>query len=163
MKSKKIATYGLLVALAFILSYIESLFPIPLPIPGIKVGLVNLVVLAALYTLGVKEAFVLSLVRIVLVGFTFGNLSTMMFSLGGGFLSWLLMVLAKRSKQLGLVGVSVIGGLSHNIGQIAVAMVVIENIYVLGYLPILLVFGALTGTIIGILGSLIVKRLNNIS
>lgn len=163
MKSKKIATYGLLVALAFILSYIESLFPIPLPIPGIKVGLANLVVLAALYTLGVKEAFVLSLVRIVLVGFTFGNLSTMMFSLGGGFLSWLLMVLAKRSKQLGLVGVSVIGGLSHNIGQIAVAMVVIENIYVLGYLPILLVFGALTGTIIGILGSLIVKRLNNIS
>lgn len=163
MKSKKISTYGLLVALAFILSYIESLFPIPLPIPGIKVGLANLVVLAALYTMGVKEALVLSFIRIILVGFTFGNLSTMMFSLGGGLLSWLLMVLAKRSKQLGLVGVSVIGGLSHNIGQIVVAMIVIENIYVLGYLPILLVFGAVTGTIIGILGSLIVKRLSNFS
>ena len=163
MKSKKISTYGLLVALAFILSYIESLFPIPLPFPGIKVGLANLVVVAALYSMGVKEAFVLSIIRIVLVGLTFGNLSMMMFSFGGGLLSWLLMVLAKRSKLFGLVGVSVVGGLSHNIGQIGVAMVVVENISILGYLPVLLVFGAISGTVIGIIGSLIVKRLNNIS
>ena len=75
MKSKKVSTYGLLVALAFILSYIEALFPLPVPIPGIKLGLANLVVLAALYSMGTKEAFVLSIIRIILVGLTFGNLS----------------------------------------------------------------------------------------
>ncbi|MDF2511810.1 MAG: putative rane protein, partial [Herbinix sp.] len=90
---KKITTYGLLVALAFILSYIENLIPIPIPIPGIKLGLANLVVITALYSLGVKEAFALSILRIVLVSFTFGSPSTMLFSLAGGLLSWGIMSL----------------------------------------------------------------------
>jgi heptaprenyl diphosphate synthase len=159
MKSKKMAIYGLLVALAFILSYIESLFPVPVPIPGIKLGLANLVVLTALYSMGVKEAFVLSVIRIFLVGFTFGNPSTMLFSLAGGLLSWFLMSLFKYSRLFSLAGVSIIGGISHNIGQIVMAMFIVENINIIYYLPFLLISGVATGMIIGILGAMIVKRM----
>ncbi len=159
MNSKSIATYGVLIALAFILSYIESIIPVPIPIPGIKLGLANLVVLTGLYTMGAKEAFVLSMIRIILVGFTFGNPSTMLFSLGGGILSWLLMTLFYKTKLFSLVGVSIIGGLSHNIGQILVAMCVVSNTMLIYYLPFLLLSGAVTGTMIGILGSIIVSRI----
>lgn len=162
MKSKYIATYGLLIALAFILSYIETLFPIPVPIPGIKLGLANLVVLTALYTMGVKEALILSLLRIVLVGFTFGSPSTMIFSLAGGILSWLMMSLLKHSKVFSLVGISIVGGIAHNVGQIAVSIVVVDNISILYYLPVLLISGVITGILIGILGGMIVKRLQRI-
>lgn len=162
MKPKKIATYGLLVALAFILSYIESLFPLPVPVPGIKVGLANLVVITALFVMGVKEAFVLSIIRIILVGFTFGNPSTMLFSLAGGLLSVILMILFQKSKKLSIVGVSIIGGVSHNIGQILMSIIIVDNINIAYYLPILLISGAITGTVIGILGSIIVKRLKDI-
>lgn len=159
MKSKKVATYGLLVALAFILSYIESLFPLPVPVPGIKLGLANLIVLTALYTMGVKEAFVLSVIRILLVGFTFGGPSKMIYSMAGGLLSWLLMSLLKDRKLFSQVGVSIVGGISHNIGQIIVAMIIVENVNMIYYLPILLVFGVFTGAMVGILGSLIIKRM----
>lgn len=163
MNSKKIATYGLLVALAFILSYIESLFPMPIPIPGIKLGLANLVVLTALYSLGVKEAFVLSVIRIVLVGFTFGSPSTMIFSLAGGLLSWFLMSLFKHTKLFSLIGVSIIGGISHNVGQIVMAILVVENVNIIYYLPFLLISGVITGTLIGVIGAMIVKRIQKIS
>lgn len=159
MKSSKISTYGLLIALAFILSYIEALFPPPVPIPGIKLGLANLVVLADLYTMGVKEAFVLSLIRIILVGLTFGNMSTMLFSLAGGILSWLVMSLLKQVKSFSLVGVSVAGAVSHNIGQIITAIFVTENINIIYYLPFLLLSGLITGAVIGIIGAMIIKRI----
>ena len=153
--------YGLLVALAFILSYIESLIPFPL-MPGMKLGLANLVVIIALYGMGWKEALVLSLIRIILVGFTFGNLSTMLYSLAGGLLSWLMMVLAKKSKWFSMVGVSIIGGISHNIGQIIVAILTVSNVYLVTYLPLLLITGAITGTLIGFLGALILKRIKRL-
>ncbi|HWT75805.1 MAG TPA: Gx transporter family protein [Mobilitalea sp.] len=159
MKSKKIATYGLLVALAFILSYIESLFPLAVAIPGIKMGLANLVVITALYSMGVRDAFVLSIIRIILVGFTFGSPSTMIFSIAGGLLSWLLMTIFMKSKFFSFVGVSIIGGISHNIGQIIMAIFVVENLNLVYYLPFLLISGILTGAVIGILGAMIVKRL----
>lgn len=159
MKSSKISTYGLLIALAFILSYIEALFPPPVPIPGIKLGLANLMVLAGLYTMGVKEAFVLSLIRIILVGLTFGNMSTMLFSLAGGILSWLVMSLLKQVKSFSLVGVSVAGAVSHNIGQIITAIFVTENINIIYYLPFLLLSGLITGAVIGIIGAMIIKRI----
>jgi heptaprenyl diphosphate synthase len=159
MKSQKVATYGLFVALAFILSYIESLFPLSIAIPGIKLGLANLVVITALYKMGVKEAFVLSVIRIILVGFTFGNPSMMMFSLAGGLLSWLLMVIFQKTKLFGMIGVSIIGGIAHNIGQIVVSILVVENIDIIYYLPFLLVSGVIMGTLIGILSGIIIKRL----
>lgn len=162
MKSKKVAIYGLLVALAFILSYIESLFPLPVPIPGIKLGLANLVVLTALYTMGVKEAFVLSIIRIILVAFTFGGPSKMIFSLAGGLLSWFLMSLLKNRKTFSQVGVSIVGGISHNIGQIIAAMIIVENVNIIYYLPVLLVFGVFTGAMVGILGGLIIKRIKHL-
>ncbi len=159
MKSKKVATYGLLVALAFILSYIESLFPLAVAIPGIKLGLANLVVITALYKMGVKEAFVLSIIRIILVGFTFGNASTMMFSMVGGLLSWLLMVIFQKLKLFSMIGVSIIGGIAHNIGQIVVAIFVVHTIDMIYYLPFLLLFGVIMGALIGILGTIIIKRI----
>lgn len=162
MKSKKIATYGMLVALAFILSYIESIIPLPIPVPGIKIGLANLVVITALYLMGPGDALILSLLRVVLVGFTFGNMSTMMFSLAGGLLSWLVMVLAKRSKVFSMTGVSILGGISHNIGQILVAIVVFNTATLVYYLPFLILSGLVTGTVIGILGAIITKRVQKI-
>lgn len=162
-KTKKIATYGLMVALAFILSYIETLFPLPIAIPGIKLGLANLVVISALYSMGVKEAFSLSVLRIILVGFTFGSPSTMIFSLVGGLLSWLMMTIFKKTRLFGFVGVSIIGGISHNIGQIITSIFVVENINIVYYLPFLLVSGILTGTVIGVLGAMIVRRIRNIN
>lgn len=162
MKSKKIATYGMLVALAFILSYIESIIPLPIPVPGIKIGLANLVVITALYLMGPGDALILSLLRVVLVGFTFGNMSTMMFSLAGGLLSWLVMVLAKRSKVFSMTGVSILGGISHNLGQILVAIVVLNTATLVYYLPFLILSGLVTGTVIGILGAIITKRVQKI-
>ncbi len=159
MKSKKLATYGLLIALAFIFSYIESLFPMPFAVPGMKLGLANLVVITALYGMGTKEAFVLSVIRILLVGLTFRDPNTMLFSLAGGILSWLMMVIFMKGKLFSMVGVSIIGGVSHNIGQIAVAILYVENMNLVFYLPVLLIFGAVTGTLIGILGAMIVRRL----
>lgn len=162
MKTKKIAIYGLLVALAFILSYIESLIPFPFPVPGMKLGLANLVVLTALYTMGGREAFVLSILRIILVGFTFGNLSAMLFSLAGGLLSFILMYLFMKTKWFSMAGVSIIGGISHNIGQIIVAIFVVENINIAYSLPILLISGAVTGILIGILGGMVTKRIKKV-
>lgn len=161
MKAKRIAVYGMLIALAFILSYIESMIPIPIPIPGVKIGLANLVVLSGLYTMGAKEAFVLSMIRIILVGFTFGNLSTMMFSIAGGILSWILMASFCKSKKFSISGVSIIGGVSHNVGQILAAMWVVDSSALLYYLPFLLVSGAAMGIIIGLVGSILIKRIKN--
>lgn len=159
MKAKRVATFGILIALAFLLSYIERIIPIPIPIPGIKLGLANLVVICGLYTMGPKEAFTLSIIRIILVGMTFGNPSTMMFGIGGGLLSWFLMVLFYKNKKLSTSGVSIIGGISHNIGQILVASWVVKNLIIIYYLPFLLISGALTGMIIGIIGSTIIDRI----
>jgi heptaprenyl diphosphate synthase len=159
MKSKKIAFYGLFIALAFIFSYIESLFPIPFAVPGIKLGLANLVVIIAIYGIGVKEAFVLSMIRILLVGFTFRDPSTLMFSFAGGILSWLSMALFMKLKLFSMIGVSIIGGIAHNIGQIVVAIFYVNNTSLIYYLPFLMVAGVVSGTLIGILGALILERL----
>ena len=107
MKIRKIAYLGLLIALAFVFSYIEFLIPVNIGIPGAKLGLANLVIIVALYTLNEKDAFVLSMIRIVLVGFTFANLASMLYSLAGGILSFLAMLLAKKSNKLSMTGVSV--------------------------------------------------------
>lgn len=158
MKTGKVALYGLLVALAFILSYVETLIPVPVPVPGVKIGLANLVVVTALYTMGDKEAFILSVVRIILVAMTFGNLSTMLFSIAGGILSVAAMIIVKRTGVFSLTGVSLVGGIMHNVGQILVAMFIVHNVRMIYYLPFLLVSGVVTGALIGILAGLITKQ-----
>lgn len=162
MKTKKIAYLGLLIALAFVFSYIEFLIPVNLGIPGAKLGLANLVIIVALYTINEKDAFVLSMIRIVLVGFTFANLASMLYSLAGGILSFFAMVLAKRSKKFSMKGVSVIGGIFHNIGQIIIAICVVKTASLVYYLPVLIVAGITAGVAIGLLGAMVTKRIRGI-
>lgn len=156
--TKKIATYGMLISLAFIFSYLETFIPIPIPIPGMKLGLANIVILVALYLLGPKAAFVLSIIRVLLASFTYGNMSMFWFSVAGASLSFIVMVLMKKLKGFSMVGVSIMGGLAHNVGQIIVAMVILTNL-LFYYLIFLIISGTLTGAVIGIIGAMILKKL----
>jgi heptaprenyl diphosphate synthase len=160
MMAKKTALLGMLVALAFVLSYIETLIPINLGIPGAKLGLANLVVMVALYTLGTKEAFALSMVRILLTGLTFSSMAAMFYSFAGGLLSFAMMYLAKRSKLFSAAGVSVLGGISHNAGQIFVAMWVLDTATLIYYLPVLAITGIASGTVIGLLAVMVIRRVS---
>ena len=162
MNNKKIAFLGLFVALAFVLSYIEYMLPLNIGIPGAKIGLANLVVMVALYTVGDKNAIALSIIRVVLVGLTFGNISMMMYSLAGAALSLCVMLTAKKLGKLSVTGVSVLGGVFHNIGQIIVAMLVLETQSLLYYLPFLIVIGTITGVLIGFVANLITTRVKSV-
>lgn len=162
MNTKKVAYLGLLIALAFVFSYIEFLIPINIGVPGAKLGLANLVIIVALYTLNERDAFVLSMIRIVLVGFTFANLASMLYSLSGGVLSFAAMLIAKKTKKLSITGVSVIGGVFHNIGQIIMAIWVVKTASLVYYLPVLLISGIAAGVAIGILGGMVTKRIKGI-
>ncbi|MBO7357795.1 MAG: Gx transporter family protein [Lachnospiraceae bacterium] len=162
MKSRKLAFLGLLIALAFVLSYIEFMLPINIGIPGAKVGLANLVVVVALYTLGERDAFTLSIIRVLLVGLTFGNMAMMMYSAAGAALSFIAMFTAKRTGKLSQTGVSVIGGVFHNVGQIVVAMFVLETSAIFYYLPFLIIVGTLSGVIIGFVSGMIITRVKKI-
>lgn len=159
MKSKKVAWYGILIALAFVLSYVESQIPIHFAIPGVKLGLTNLVVLMALYCMDEKSALAINLVRILLVGFTFGNALSLMYSVAGGVLSGLAMILLKRRGSFSMISVSVAGGIFHNVGQVLVAMLLLETTSLLWYLMFLWFSGIGAGIIIGILCGEIVKRI----
>jgi heptaprenyl diphosphate synthase len=160
--ARKTSRYGVLIALAFILSYIEVLIPINLGVPGVKLGLANLVVFIALYIEGWKGALAISLTRIVLVGFTFSNMFSMIYSVAGGMLSFILMALCKKYKLFSKVGISIVGGVSHNIGQIIVVAFVVNNADMFYYLPVLLVAGAVTGALIGLLGAIVLERLTKV-
>ncbi|MBP3781616.1 MAG: Gx transporter family protein [Butyrivibrio sp.] len=162
MKTKRIAFLGLFVALAFVLSYIEFMLPLNIGIPGAKIGIANLVVMVTLYTVGEKNAIALSIIRVVLVGLTFGNISMMMYSLAGAALSLFAMLLARKIGKLSMTGVSVLGGVFHNVGQIIVAMLVLETKSLLYYLPFLIIVGTITGIVIGIVSSLITVRVKKV-
>lgn len=156
---KHIAYFGLLLTLALILSYVESLIPIFVSVPGVKLGLANLVVLICLYFFPAKYAFLISGMRVVLAGLLFGSMFSILYSLAGAFLSLIVMLLAKKFFKLGILGVSVLGGVFHNIGQLLVAMAVVSN-YRIGYLfPYLLLSGILTGAIIGFIANCVVPYL----
>lgn len=159
MSAKKLSTFGMLVALAFIFSYIELLVPFHFIVPGMKLGLANIVVVTALYLLGPKEALTISFVRIVLVAFTFGNLNTMLYSLAGGILSFIAMAMAKKIGAFSVIGVSVLGAVFHNIGQILVAMFMLDTKTLVNYLPFLVIMSLVTGVLIGIVGGELIKRL----
>ena len=160
--TKKIAFLGLFVALAFVLSYIEFLLPLNIGIPGAKIGIANLAVMVTLYTIGEKNAIALSMIRVVLVGLTFGNVSMMMYSLAGAALSLLAMLISKRTGKLSMSGVSVLGGVFHNVGQIIVAMFVLETDALIYYLPFLIIIGTITGVVIGIVSGLITVRVRKV-
>ena len=152
---------GLLVALAMILSYVESLIPAFVAVPGVKVGLANIVVIFALYTLGPVEALTVSLLRVILSSFLFGSILSLLYSLSGALLSLGGMIVMKKLKIFSTLVVSVTGGVLHNVGQILVACLVLETDVLLYYLPVLILSGVVTGAVIGIIGSLVIKRLEN--
>lgn len=162
MKTKKVAMIGMLIAVAFVLGYVESLLPISLGIPGIKLGLSNMVVVVCLYHLKDRETFGIAMVRILLSGLTFGSLYTLLYSFAGGILSFFIMVLLKKSKKFSIYGVSVAGGVFHNIGQILVAVCVLQTKLLFYYLPFLLVAGMVAGIAIGIVAGLLTKRMGKI-
>ena len=162
MNTKRVAYLGLLIALAFVFSYIEFLIPVNIGVPGAKLGLANLVIIVAMYTLNERDAFILSMIRIVLVGFTFANLASMLYSLAGGILSYIAMVIAKKTQKLSITGVSVLGGVFHNVGQIIMAIWVVKTASLVYYLPVLMVSGIVAGVAIGILGGMVTKRLKKI-
>ena len=160
MSSRRLARYALLTALAMALSWLESLVPLAGTVPpGVKLGLTNLVVIFALYRMGLRDAAAISLVRVVLVAFTFGNSYSFAYSLAGAALSLAVMALLKRSGKFSLLGVSVAGAVSHNIAQVLVAMAVMETSRLAWYLPVLLVSGIAAGVCVGAAGALIVKRI----
>ncbi len=159
-RSFRVAEYGMLIALAFVFSYIENLLPVNLGVPGVKLGLANLVTVVGLYTIGIPGTAAVNLVRILLVGFTFGNPFSMIYSMAGALLSMGLMVASRKMKWFTPVGVSIIGGVGHNVGQLAVAALVVENGAVFSYLPVLLITGTAAGAVIGILGGIIAGRIS---
>ena len=161
-KSKRIAVFALSVALAFTLSFLETLIPIHIGIPGVKLGLANLVVIAALYLLPKKDAFVISMIRILISGLVFSGAFSLLYSFAGGILSFFAMLLAQKSKKISVLGVSVLGAAVHNIGQIIVAALVMQTPRIIYYLPVLLLSGGAAGVLVGIISGVIVKRLSDI-
>lgn len=156
------AYFGVFTALALIFSYVESLIPIHFGVPGIKLGLANLLIVIFLYKRNAKEALLLSVIRIVLSGFLFANLFSILYSLAGGILSLAVMAYLKKRGTFSVVGISIAGGVAHNLGQLVVAMLVVETYRVGYYFPVLLIAGVLTGMLIGIVAAEILKRLKNV-
>ena len=154
-----LALYAMLTSVALVASYIESLIPIPYPVYGMKIGLANIVIVWVLYSLEWKAAAVISVARVLLVGFLFGNLYSILFSFAVAGLSLVVMILLKKTKKFSIIGVSIAGGVCHNIGQIIVAMIVLENIRISFVLPFLIISGVIAGIAIGILGGLLFKKI----
>lgn len=160
METRKIARMGLLIALAMILSYVESRIPAFVAIPGIKMGLANIVVVFALYKLGFKEAAIVSVLRVLLSALLFGSILSLVYSASGAVLSLLGMTLLKKTRLFGTVAVSVSGAVLHNAGQIIAACLMLETSTIAYYMPFLIISGVVTGIVIGLAAALIIKRIN---
>ena len=158
MKTKKLTTLGLCVALALILSYVESLLPPLVAVPGVKVGLCNIVILFLLYRFGWKEAAAVSGIRLVLTAALFTGFAAFFYGLSGAVLSLLGAALLKRSNRFSSLGVSAAGGVLHNLGQIALAALILDSGYIFAYLPVLLLSGTVAGALVGILAGILIRR-----
>lgn len=156
--TKKLTTLAMMATFALILSYVESRIPALVAIPGVKVGLANIVVIFVLYKLGLKEAIVISAIRVFIVAMLFGSPVSMIYSLAGAVLSLAVMFVLKKFTPLTEVVVSVCGGVMHNVGQIAVASVILDTNVVIYYLPFLVLSGTIAGIAVGVAGALLIKR-----
>ena len=158
-KTKRVAIASMFAALALIFSYIEVLIPLPVPIPGVKIGIANLVIIIALYRLNFKYAFTINMVRIVIAGLLFSGVFGMIYSFAGGILSIIVMYLLYRTKKFSMVGVSMAGGVMHNLGQLLTACLIMETPSLMSYFPVLLFSGLVSGIVIGIVAYFVEKRL----
>lgn len=165
MRDKKVgrvAAYGMLIALAMIFSYVESQVPVFLAVPGMKLGLTNIVVLFALYCIGTQSAVGVNVLRVVLTGVMFGNGFSLYYSLAGALLSGIVMIGLKKVGKFHLVTVSIAGGIAHNVGQILVAYVFLRSKALLGYLVVLWFTGLAAGAVIGVIGAVVCGRLQKV-
>lgn len=156
-RNKRIARRGILTALALILSYIESFIPVSAAVPGVKIGLANIVTVYALERLGIKDTIVISLLRILLSTILFGNPAVMIYSLSGALLSIAVMSLLSRIPGFGIMGISVSGAVFHNIGQCAAAALLLSNLSIFNYLPVLLISGTAAGIVTGLIANLVLR------
>ena len=161
-RTKSLALSAVLAALALIFSYVEAMIPPIVPMPGVKLGIANLVIIIALYTIDFKHAFSINMVRILVAGLLFGGLFGTLYSLAGGVLSIIVMGLLKKTDCFSIVGVSMAGGVTHNLGQLIVAALIVENSKMFLYFPVLLFSGLVTGILIGIAAHLINKNVSNL-
>ncbi len=153
---------GLTIALAMIMSYIEALVPLSFAVPGIKMGLANIVIIFVLYKIGTKEAILVSLIRVILVSLLFSNVMAMAYSIAGAVLSLSVMWVLKKTDKFSFVGVSIAGGIMHNVGQIIMAVILLGTEQIALYLPVLIITGTVTGVVIGIVSGLVINRFKNI-
>lgn len=160
MKTQKLTVMALTTAIALVLSFIESQIPAFVAVPGVKMGLANIAIVYALYRLGWKEAALISLIRVVLVSLLFGSAASFLYSLAGAVLSLLGMALLKKTGKFTEIVVSVVGGVLHNIGQIAMASIILETDALRYYLPFLLVSGILAGVVIGLISGILIRRIH---
>ena len=160
MKTKKVAFLGMCIALSMILSFVESQIPPLAAVPGVKMGLPNIVMVFMLYKVGAKDTAIVSILRVILVGILFGTPLSMIYSLAGATLSLIGMILLKKTNLFAHVTVSVAGGILHNIGQIATACIIMETAQIAYYLPVLLISGTIAGILIGLTAAMILKRLD---
>lgn len=158
-RANRIAYTALLAALALIFSYIEVLFPFNIGVPGVKLGIANLVIIVTLYHMDWRYAMGVNLLRVVVAGLLFTGVFGALYSLAGAILSMLVMALLKKTDLFSVTGVSIAGGVSHNLGQILVAATLVSNLKMFVYFPVLIFSGIISGAIIGIVSYLILKRL----
>ena len=161
MSTKKLTALALLTTTAMILSYVESLLP-SVGVPGVKLGLANIAVIFALFRLGGKSALAVSLVRVFMVTMLFGSMSALLYSLAGAALSLVVMALLRRTDRFSTVGVSVAGGVAHNVGQILMAMLLLGTARLAYYYPILVISGVAGGIFTGLAAALLIRRVPDI-
>jgi len=158
MKTVRITELGMLLALALVFSYFESLIPVFVAVPGVKIGLANIVTILLLYRTNWKNVMMFMTVRVLLAGFLFSGVSGIIYSFAGGFCCIIIMSILKHFPHFSLVGVSITGAICHNLGQIIVAVFVMENVHILYYLLVLCISGAISGLLVGYLAFLLLKR-----
>ncbi len=159
MNSKKTSLYGMLLALAMILSYVEAIIPINIGVPGVKLGLPNIVTVIGLYSIGPVPTLIISALRILLVSILFGNTMTLAYSVSGFVLSLVTMVLLMKIGGFQRTVISVTGGVMHNVGQLIAAILLLHSEVLLYYLPVLMVAGVVAGAVIGLVSGLITDRI----
>lgn len=157
--TRRLTMSAMFATLALIFTYVEVLIPFSIGIPGVKLGLANLVILIALYEMGFRYAMAINLLRICLSGLLFSGIFAMFYSLAGGIISLCVMWALKRTKLFSMVGVSMAGGVAHNFGQVIVAAIVVENVRMFLYFPVLLVSGIAAGIGIGVIAYVLDRRL----
>ncbi len=155
----RLSIAAMFAALALIFSYIEVLVPIPVPMPGVKLGIANLVILIAIYRMNFRYAFAINMVRILVAGLLFNGVFGMLYSLSGGILSLLVMYILYRTRLFSMVGISMAGGVMHNLGQLFLACILVSNLTLMSYFSVLMFSGLISGILIGFFAYIIEKRL----